>query len=397
MSGLAPDSLPSTRKEWETKVTERKLGGQTIHAAELASGPKIGYDQFLLLRVLWVTYGLGVSLPKTINGLLPRAVEMLADYPSWKTYCDNFNDSKNPEGSFSVARHYQKMAANSKGNIRPNTFDTPVALRTRSKRNVQVPDISKLQLNPPETPTKLPQTPVLSPAEDDWVLDDEESPPTPITPAAKVPEDLQKLMFPPTKDEQIVNTALVVFLNALTIHFGVSETCNWTMHRKGFVAKFAEASFEARTDGYLDDGQENAYALIEVKPVIRRIKRNLIQMQESAQMVGWIMNDTDKNNIDKMRVHVSQDRHEIFLTFAEYENDYLAYLKTAPSKPETSKTAKSENKSSENQKSPFMTMHQYGPWDTRNSSHMKQLGPILLAIALYADSEIRAKQKSQNR
>lgn len=77
------------------------------------------------------------------------------------------------------------------------------------------------------------------------------------------------------------------------------------------------------------------------------------------------------------RIHVSQDRQEIFLTFAEYDDDYLAYL--------NDKTPRSTAPS-------FLTMHQYGPWDTENPSDMAKLGPILLAIALYADAEIRAKQ-----
>ncbi|KAI2815824.1 hypothetical protein CBS147320_10780 [Aspergillus niger] len=198
------------------------------------------------------------------------------------------------------------MAANGREDIRPTSFDTPIAQRTRSKRNNKLPDISKLQLIPPESPSqdqfKLPQTPDILSSEDDLESDNEESPqePSRTTPAAQIPEELQRRMFPPTKDEQIVNTALLIFLNALTIHFDDNITSNWTIHRKGFIAKFTKASFEARTDGYLDDGEENAYALIEVKPVIRSKKENVIRMQESAQMVGWLMNDSGEGNTGKM-------------------------------------------------------------------------------------------------
>ena len=73
-------------------------------------------------------------------------------------------------------------------------------------------------------------------------------------------------MFTPIIDEQIVTMALMSFLNALMFHFGIS--CHWIIHRKRFRAKLIEASFEARTDGYLDDYHQNAYAFIEVKPVI---------------------------------------------------------------------------------------------------------------------------------
>ncbi|KKK12765.1 hypothetical protein P175DRAFT_0163601 [Aspergillus ochraceoroseus IBT 24754] len=275
MSGTASQEVPSNREEWEFFVKERKLEGKTIHGAELASGSKIGYDQYLLLRIIWVEHLVDVSFPERISKLLPKAAEMLAQFPSWKTYCDSFSKKENPEGSFAVARHYQQMAANSRGNIRPNSFETPIALRTRSKRNNKVPDISKLQLNPSKTPqkkqTKPPETPVISSSDDDLIADDEESfpQPLPITPAAQAPEELQSLMYPPTKDEQIVNTALVIFLNVLTIYFDNCKTCNWTLYRKRFIANFTKASFEARIDGYLDDGQENAYALIEVKPITR--------------------------------------------------------------------------------------------------------------------------------
>ncbi|KAL7649029.1 hypothetical protein ACMYSQ_012536 [Aspergillus niger] len=307
MSG-ASDGIPSNRQEWESMVKSKGLQGKTVHAAELASGSKIGVDQHLLLRVLWVDHRSNLSLPPKISKLLPKAAGMLVEYKSWETYCDSFGNTENPEGSFAVARYYQQKAANSKENIQPNSFDTPVALRTRSKQNNKAPDISKLQLNPPETPSgkqrKPPETPILSTSDDDWIADDDDSPPkmTPVTPAAQVPEELQKKMYPPTKDEQIVNTALLVFLNALTFHFPDCVPCEWTLHRRSFHANFTQASFEARTDGYLDDGQENACALIEVKPVIRGKRQNLIQMQESAQMVAWLMNDSDKSKIDKMQV-----------------------------------------------------------------------------------------------
>ena len=78
-------------------------------------------------------------------------------------------------------------------------------------------------------------------------------------------------------------------MNALTVPFKLAN--NWTLHRKVFKATFGEASFEARTDGYLDDRQGNAQAIIEVKPVMRAKKLAAIRMQESAQMVAWVKND----------------------------------------------------------------------------------------------------------
>ncbi|RAK92822.1 hypothetical protein BO79DRAFT_251328 [Aspergillus costaricaensis CBS 115574] len=308
MSSAPSQHLPADRTEWEKAVKGHELDKETIHGAELVSGSKIGYKQFLLLRVLWKVQSSLKTLPERIKRLIPDATAMLEDYPSWKTYCNGFGMSINPEGNFTIVRYYQQMAARTKGIIRPSTFDTPIALRTRNKLKEKVFDVSKLQLNSPKTPSTNPKDPPKTPEsnsdddddDDDSLVYDQEEPEF-ITPAAQVPKELRGQLFPPTKDEQIVNTALV------------------------------EASFEARTDGYLDDGNENAYALIEVKPVIRSSKPSLIQMQESAQMVGWLMNNGD-TDIERLGIHISQNRHEIFLTIAEYDDDYVAYLKNKPPK-----------------------------------------------------------------
>lgn len=119
-----------------------------------------------------------------------------------------------------------------------------------------------------------------------------------------MPRELENILYPPTKDEQIVNTALIVFLNALTLHFSLSS--KWTLHRRAFTAEFETAQFEARTDGYLDDYRGKPSVLIEVKPVVRSRKLSLIQMQESAQMVAWIKSDDE----------VSQRRRKTYFPFS---------------------------------------------------------------------------------
>lgn len=63
---------------------------------------------------------------------------------------------------------------------------------------------------------------------------------------------------------------------------------------------------------------------------------------------------------------------------AEYDDDYVAYL-----------THKSTDKPLS-----LLTMHQIGPWNIQSRSDMKSLGPILLAITLYADSEVRKQRGS---
>ncbi|KKK15133.1 hypothetical protein AOCH_007059 [Aspergillus ochraceoroseus] len=119
---------------------------------------------------------------------------------------------------------------------------------SKSTNTTKTLDIEEVDLNEaftiPRTPS--PETP---------------SPFREITPA---PKELENVLY-------IVNCALVIFLNALTFKFQLAN--KWTLHRKVFNATFDDASFEARTDGYLDDRKGNAQAIIEVKPVTRSKKR----------------------------------------------------------------------------------------------------------------------------
>ncbi|KAB8200084.1 hypothetical protein BDV34DRAFT_230615 [Aspergillus parasiticus] len=197
---------------------------------------------------------------------------------------------------------------------------------------------------------------------------------TPLGERSYGPQELLDLNYPKTKDEQIVNTALVDFLNAFIIHrnFG---SC-WMLHRKPFVADFEHGSFEARTDGYLegeDSKSLKTYAIVEVKPMLRTIHLERISMQEAAEMVAWIKAEPDPAGFVSScgrRVLVSQDRHEIYLTFAEYSEDYVKYLNNTLGKDESPG---------------FLTLHGFGPWDTDRVGDMKDLGRILLAIALRAE------------
>ncbi|KAI9037509.1 zinc finger MYND domain-containing protein [Aspergillus affinis] len=306
-----PGNLPADYLEWQPAIEKRNLVGKTVHAAELASTSKMAYAQFLLLRVLW------------------KVNKLLSGDHSWAAYCHSIKNAEITVGSFAIAG-----IAKSNPTKGPDDDDSVVQEESESESEVSS---------------------------------------EPVTPAAQVPEELHKLMFLPTKDEQIVNTALVVFLNSLLVPFGVKR-CDWTLHRKAFSAHFEAAGFEARTDGYLDDGNVNPWALIEVNPVTRKDKNQVqVQIQESSQMSGCIKNDIDAPP-DKLRVHMSQNRHEIFFTIAKYDSGYVSYLKKKPA---------------DDQPPSFLTMHQYGPWNTENAGHMKKLGPILLALALYAEAEVK--------
>ncbi|KAJ5393818.1 uncharacterized protein N7487_011459 [Penicillium crustosum] len=106
-------------------------------------------------------------------------------------------------------------------------------------------------------------------------------------------------------------------------------------------------------------------------------------MQESAQMVAWIRSDDDlAQSTNTTRFHISQGRHQIFVTVAEYGEKYLKYLND-------------KNPSPSDDLSTFLTMNQYGPWDTSKKSSVKEIGTIILAITLRTEKEIKEEIKKE--
>ena len=171
---VIPRKLPHTYALWQGEVNKNGLASKTIHTTELASASKMGYTQFLLLRVLWQihkTKDRGAPiLPERLTQFLSKANEMLANFQSWKSYLGSFQ-GRIPEGSFAVVRYYQLIAAKTEQNTRPDSFDTPIAKRTRHQLQGISSQISKLQLNP-ATPSKKPVKEFPTPIVDE-VLDEE--------------------------------------------------------------------------------------------------------------------------------------------------------------------------------------------------------------------------------
>jgi hypothetical protein len=99
----------------------------------------------------------------------------------------------------------------------------------------------------------------------------------------------------PTKDEQIVNTALLLFLSTTTIHHP-DVKLDWSLERREF--KFGKL-FKAKVGGVLLTRSDRAAAIAEVKPCIRETKKERIQMQESAQMTAWINSDPEYGHMYK--------------------------------------------------------------------------------------------------
>ncbi|OJJ69020.1 hypothetical protein ASPBRDRAFT_658316 [Aspergillus brasiliensis CBS 101740] len=378
--------VPATASVWAGLAKKEKVLDQPIHEeGELFSASKITLRQYLLLRVLRKRSRRTQLDPQRLC-LAPwmnQAKDMLRSYPSWNTYCESFR-GKAGEGNFFLVKTSQEEAAKVKSTgISKDILFSPVSNRTRQRTRER-------RREEHMTPTNKSNPPSL----ETLTLNDDIPATGPVTPGAKKddelisnstggslgPKELLREMYPTIDDEQIVNVALLNFLQALTDYFP-SLGSSWTIHRKQLKAKFNGIEYEARTDGYLRgkaDGEVRA--LIEVKAPLRELSRLEICMQEGAQMVAWLKNYSGSPERFPFRLfHVSQDRHEIWLSFAEYDAEYIRYIEAGFQDPERPRS--------------FLTMHEYGPYDTRNESHMTELAVILLALTLRADHDRKVEQQ----
>ena len=71
---------------------------------------------------------------------------------------------------------------------------------------------------------------------------------------------------------------------------------------------------------------------------------------------------------------MSQDRHEVYLTFATFDKDYVEYV----SENLDAEVVPSE----ESDPGPFLRMNEFGPFNTTDRTHMKCLGYYVLAFTL---------------
>ncbi|KAL4806211.1 hypothetical protein BDV18DRAFT_139000 [Aspergillus unguis] len=190
---------------------------------------------------------------------------------------------KRPEGEFSLARVCQRDAAA----VKSDSINEKVTLSHLETHPRAAHQHSSILAQPAD------QSVIGSPGimSEDQLSEDifiSSMHSTSSTIPSRGPTEIWTDMYPQSEDEQIVNTALVIFLKALTLPFALNV--DWTMHRKAFKAKFGAAEYEARTDGYLRcTATGEPRAIVEVKATLRSKKESEIRMQESAQMVSWLV------------------------------------------------------------------------------------------------------------
>ncbi|OJD21249.1 hypothetical protein ACJ73_07409 [Blastomyces percursus] len=386
MAITIPD-LPATRKEWHQLARMRGVESIPIHQIrKLESASKIKEEQFLALRVLWTTNQASeIDLEKEYN-IKYRAED--AKDPKWNkhwmSYIKEVTKGLNGSadlGTFDMLYDFQREISN----LQPGPQETKkiffgAITRARSRHMEPNP------IFPPSTPTRAPKaytsaSDVLGDGMVSLNIGDETPFKTPKSDGGKsIVESVSPVtteeakLLPLVKDEQIVNTALILFLRGLCLRMSGLEEARWSIERKAFhfgQQEFPEKKslYEARTDGHfslITEDTPRSLSILEVKAQAR--KESKPWMQESAQMAAWIYDEPYAGNDSVQnfrRCMITQDRHEIYLIIATYDENYVAYLQEKP----LAKGADS-----------FLQMHQIGPFTPTAEGHMERLGRIIVAL-----------------
>ncbi|KAK2738776.1 hypothetical protein FQN55_000414 [Onygenales sp. PD_40] len=285
--------LPSTSQQWHQLAQQHRVESISIQELEtLNSASKIEEAQFLALRVLWKR-------------------DMASDVDLDRDYGIRYRaeDIKNLKWNKHWMPYVQEVAKGLKGNADLGTFDTLYDFQQeidnlqpgpQETKKVFFNVITRRQRRAMESNTFPPSTPTrglkvyTSEAE---VLDDmmaevdigEETPSkTPQSVGVKSvietvsPVTTEEAKFLPlVKDEQIVNTALILLLRGLCLRMPGLAEARWSIERKAFhfrqhKSPKKESLYEARTDGHfslITKNTSRSLSILEVKAQIRQEAR----------------------------------------------------------------------------------------------------------------------------
>lgn len=300
--------LPRSKGQWAAQSKQNGVESGTIHDGLFrASASKIQLQQFLLLRVLWNTkLGSDALYSKDALKYLGTdqvdyhrlAKDFLRGFKYWSMYLGSITPQAHGDltknvvfpdlGTFSLVRYHQLAS-------QAADFQSSSSLPKLDFTPAQ----DKRQLRPrPETPTPsrggmdgmtnaFDDLDIGSPSSE-LSAQSLESLPSPVadSPFTGDPGSVFKAI----EDEQIVNTALILYLDALTMHCP-HVNGDWSLQRHAFTFYNAKRAkmYEARVDGVLRRRLDReVMAIIEVKSALRSDNLNDILMQEGAQMAAWI-------------------------------------------------------------------------------------------------------------
>ena len=328
-------NLPSTEKGWQHLRLSLNLELASIHDHKdpmSASGISLG--QYVRLQILWKERRVYKGLKLLIDDTYHNKARDTLEAQLWQMYIRSVKEHgpKIPNGAFpsigplAFLRHYQIQCHNTKDSVQFAPKFSPMKTRSMTSKakgpallevtpsRVIWPKTEQKVLKTQDQIAEVTQTVSGLQFEESREVEEEFEP-------LETPQKTDKLLvldtpaqdevsFPAAEDEQIVNTALLMYLNALLLPFDIP--LRWTPHRKAFHMRRLNKSqnpenvYEARVDGYLRLGKgadESPKIIVEVKPCVRRTLTKKIRMQESAQMAAWISSypDTDYGDEDKFR------------------------------------------------------------------------------------------------
>jgi hypothetical protein len=240
----------------------------------MLSGSKITHEQFHLLRVIWPLIQRRSKLIEDLHkygllqawGVASGILDNSAEFKKFLNHLDGGetvqhlaeNDARMPGSFWAISRYQDQITSpirmTSTAPTLAPTFPTPkMTLRKRASR----------------------------------AFDTMFSSPDVQMPSA--PQQAE----PVVQDEAVVNTYLLLLLDRLgsLVSHSASE---WLVNHVNFTAEFEKASFTTITDGSLFRRLSgDVQAIVEVKRQKRGVDTEALQMQESAEMVGWVLQNSN--------------------------------------------------------------------------------------------------------
>ncbi|PWY91581.1 hypothetical protein BO94DRAFT_584191 [Aspergillus sclerotioniger CBS 115572] len=116
-------------------------------------------------------------------------------------------------------------------------------------------------------------------------------------------------------------------------------------------------------------------AIVEVKKRIRDRASQQILMQEACEVCGWLMKTSaDMTIFNGHFLLVSQNRHEIYITFAQYKRSLEDYLNRGIQTDE------------------FLVMETYGPWFAEDAESLRHFAQVIVTAVLIAKAARLSRQ-----
>jgi hypothetical protein len=275
---MAFRKVPQNIESWRGACRQAGVLRRSIHSfVGMHSGSKMTQEQYLLMRVLYPREKCITDFDPATYGLTqdsPEAIAFLSTFQEFQMLLHAIRTnpvfSHTHLGIFAIPRMNQLLIQRAPlppatNNVLVQTINPPASSNSRSAAAAAAVVAAANAVAAAGTAG------------------------TTGTAAAATTGQLQKRDI----DEEIINFHMITFLQALTGAIR-NVSSEWSPRRFGFQTQFAIDQYEAQIDGYLQihDATGKFQAIVEVKRDRRLVNQPNLEMQEAAEMVGWIMDNT---------------------------------------------------------------------------------------------------------